>query len=232
MNDICKPAYICMRTRRDGARRELRTAATACGAEGLWQSGRRLRHGGGERELVEGLVRGVVALGPGAGVPSKGLSDTSHDPLSFHLSFASGQSNSRASSIMAKSPHEAMAYVQQSLTGEASIADRLQCVQRLRVVALALGEEKTRTELLPFLRKLRDPPVRPCPRWRSRALRRSPASEKYAGSAPLFLGVAAPPRSGAATSCTAVPPVGLLEPTLLIFPARAAPLVARIRPAL
>ena len=122
---------------------------------------------------------------------------------------------------MAKSPHEAMAYVQQSLTGEASIADRLQCVQRLRVVALALGEEKTRTELLPFLRKLRDPPVRPCPRWRSRALRRSPASEKYAGSAPLFLGVAAPPRSGAATSCTAVPPVGLLEPTLLIFPARA-----------
>ena len=37
---------------------------------------------------------------------------------------------------------------------------RMASLRERQVVALALGEEKTRSELLPFLRKLRDPPVR------------------------------------------------------------------------
>lgn len=53
-----------------------------------------------------------------------------------------------------------MEYVVASLNADSTIQDKLLCVSRLRVVALALGEEKTRSELLPFLRKLRDPPVR------------------------------------------------------------------------
>ena len=55
--------------------------------------------------------------------------------------------------------HEAMTYVCEHLKEDASISDRLLCVSRLRVIALALGEEKTRTELLPFLCRLRDQPV-------------------------------------------------------------------------
>lgn len=53
-----------------------------------------------------------------------------------------------------------MAYVIDAMKGESSIQDKLLCVSRLRVIALALGEEKTRTQLLPFLRNLREPPVR------------------------------------------------------------------------
>ena len=55
---------------------------------------------------------------------------------------------------------DAMGYVVDAMKNEAPIQDKLLCVSRLRVVALALGEEKTRSEMLPFLRKLRDPPVR------------------------------------------------------------------------
>ena len=73
----------------------------------------------------------------------------------------------RSAGKMASDP---MAYVKESLSGGASVADRLRCVGRLRVVALALGEDKTRNELLPFLTKLRGLPVRgrlalPKPPW-------------------------------------------------------------------
>ena len=61
---------------------------------------------------------------------------------------------------------DAMAYVTEAMRSEATIQDKLLCVSRLRVVALALGEKKTREELLPFLRKLRDPPVRWPGTWR------------------------------------------------------------------
>ena len=50
--------------------------------------------------------------------------------------------------------NEAMAYVRETLTPEKEIEERTECVGRLKVVALALGAEKTRTELLPFLKKL------------------------------------------------------------------------------
>ena len=86
---------------------------------------------------------------------------------------------------------DAMQYVTESLNGEATIQDRLLCVSRLRVVALALGEEKTRSELLPFLRKLRDPPVRPpvrCFERRQRQQQRTPLT-----CLPIYASAAATP---------------------------------------
>jgi len=53
-----------------------------------------------------------------------------------------------------------MDHVRENLNEASNIQDRLLCVSRLRVIALALGEEKTRSELLPFLTQLRETPVR------------------------------------------------------------------------
>jgi hypothetical protein len=57
-------------------------------------------------------------------------------------------------------PEDVMGYVTDAMKSGSTIQDKLQCVSRLRIIALALGEEKTRTQLLPFLRRLRDKPVR------------------------------------------------------------------------
>ena len=64
-----------------------------------------------------------------------------------------------------RTPHmapndDAMTYVMDSMSEDSTIQEKLECVSRLRVIALALGAERTRKELLPFLRTLRDPPVR------------------------------------------------------------------------
>ena len=57
-------------------------------------------------------------------------------------------------------PEDVMGYVTDAMKNDSTIQEKLQCVSRLRIIALALGEEKTRTQLLPFLRSLRDKPVR------------------------------------------------------------------------
>ena len=57
-------------------------------------------------------------------------------------------------------PEDVMVYVTDAMKSDSTIQDKLLCVSRLRVIALALGEEKTRTQLLPFLKSLCEKPVR------------------------------------------------------------------------
>jgi len=51
------------------------------------------------------------------------------------------------------SPVDVMECVKDAMKPESTIQDRLECVSNLRVIALALGDEKTRTQLLPFLKE-------------------------------------------------------------------------------
>ena len=53
------------------------------------------------------------------------------------------------------SPEKVMEYVTTAFT-DSSVQDRLACVSNLRVIALALGQEATRKQLLPFLKELQE----------------------------------------------------------------------------